>query len=283
MNRILLACLALAPSFVVAAPCDILSYANQCQGSNLWPVPAGWAADNNGDCQPQPPYYLPKQWAEVDRADNSLGTWCWVNNYASPLISIPRTALTVGESVGRCAGTAPNGAPVVVRCNEPGYILGGLYTCSSTRNVYHGNTVAGTLPDAAMGPITDGYNPSYCSKYSAGFEALTRCNEVYVGGGRWGCPAGSVTWDKDGNGSFYMADGQNVEACRAYLPCPTGYHEDYPGSQSCYINSGETTKPANGRCTARWTSSAQTAIQKDSLDPDCDASSCVFDGTCRLR
>jgi hypothetical protein len=42
----------------VAAPCEILPYQNQCQGSNLWPAPSGWAADNNGDCQPQPPQYV---------------------------------------------------------------------------------------------------------------------------------------------------------------------------------------------------------------------------------
>lgn len=59
MNRIILVCITLAlPSFAMATPCDILLYANQCQGSNLWPVPDGWTADNNGDCQPQPPQYV---------------------------------------------------------------------------------------------------------------------------------------------------------------------------------------------------------------------------------
>lgn len=42
-------------------------------------------------------------------------------------------------------------------------------------------------------------------------------------------------------------------------------------------------KPSDGKCTARWTSSAKTALQKDQLDPDCDANSCVLDGICKLR
>lgn len=45
-----------------ATQCEILPYQNQCQGSNLWPVPKGWTADNNGDCQPQQPASIPSEW-----------------------------------------------------------------------------------------------------------------------------------------------------------------------------------------------------------------------------
>jgi hypothetical protein len=45
----------------------------------------------------------------------------------------------------------------------------------------------------------------------------------------------------------------------------------------------EGTKPSDGVCTARWTTAAQTALQKDPLDPDCDANSCATNGVCELR
>lgn len=50
---------ALAATGVLASHCSVLPYANQCQGSNLWPVPDGWSPDNNGDCQPEAPNTLP--------------------------------------------------------------------------------------------------------------------------------------------------------------------------------------------------------------------------------
>lgn len=51
---VLLAGLSLAPA-VHASSCATLAYQNQCQGSNKWPVPTGWQADSDGDCQPQAP------------------------------------------------------------------------------------------------------------------------------------------------------------------------------------------------------------------------------------
>jgi hypothetical protein len=44
---------------MAGATCDYLPYQNQCQGSNLWPVPAGWSADSNDDCQPEPSKRVP--------------------------------------------------------------------------------------------------------------------------------------------------------------------------------------------------------------------------------
>jgi hypothetical protein len=54
ITQLLSLLLALSTSPALAAPCQILPYQNQCQGSNRWPVPAGYSADSNGDCQPEP-------------------------------------------------------------------------------------------------------------------------------------------------------------------------------------------------------------------------------------
>jgi hypothetical protein len=55
------------------------------------------------------------------------------------------------------------------------------------------------------------------------------------------------------------------------------------GAMCVKIAGANPTKPSDGKCTARWTSSAMTALQTDPLDPDCDAGSCPMDGTCTLK
>lgn len=199
MNRILLACIVLAlPSFASAAPCDVLPYASQCQGSNLWPVPGGWAADNNGDCQPEPPQY----------------------------VSAPMYAYL----------SWPGSPPTVVEAGPwPGPV--------SWNDAW---------PSAA--PI----HAYLCGMLGGFMESANRCQRDV---------------------------GVQIGDYNRRLDCPVGYIE-----HSQNINTGgvcrraaQVAKPHDGVCTARWTSSAMATLQKDPLDPDCDANSCVFDGTCRLR
>jgi hypothetical protein len=52
----LFALLFLGIGSAVAAPCQILPYQNQCQGSNYWPAPSGWGPSyNSTTCQPAMP------------------------------------------------------------------------------------------------------------------------------------------------------------------------------------------------------------------------------------
>ena len=229
MNRALLTCIFLAiPSLGAAAPCDILPYANQCQGSNLWPVPAGWAADNNGDCQPQPGYEpavlgygMSTQARVFPTLAEKLAELSSI--YSREITFKPHGVYTIGQQGPGCADpilltiTSVNGMAV--------YRMTGLNGCGA----YEVYSVYG---DITRNPI---------------------CEDTAV----------SLEFGVAGDG-----------VSLAYL--------DWQGIQR-YAKCRITSKAANGVCTARWTSSAQTALQKDPLDPDCDAGSCVFDGTCRLR
>ena len=196
MKRVALLCFTFGLSTLAfAAPCDILPYANQCQGSNLWPVPDGWAADNDGDCQPQPPNGVPR-----------------IKGYVASG-SYPNFGVTPNAAFADMCAKYPAGT-----------------TCWDTGH-------------------TGVWGTSFTLRHPPG-----SMEERYTGQGEI-CPSGTTT-----AGTVYS--GWSATLC----PVAVGY-----------------AKPNNGECTARWTSSAKTALQKDPLDPDCDANSCVFDGSCRLR
>lgn len=223
MNRILLACIALAlPSFASAAPCDILPYANQCQGSNLWPVPAGWLADSNGDCQAEPPL---------------LGTirhsgWFYVN----------------GDMQGVGAGAQP-AMQAWFKGNT------GFSTCAELPQSEWVTYVTYRTP----------WSGGVCSSGSSVIE-FRGCDAGYAINGS--SVSGNVA---DAGGYVYFCTGTSCTYVRAWS-----------GPVECRRTSS-IQKPSDGDCTARWTSSAMTTLQKDPLDPDCDANSCAFDGTCKLR
>ena len=203
MNRVLLACIALAlPSLGAAAPCDILPYANQCQGSNYWPAPAGWGPGyNSTTCQPDIPTTVPR-----------IAGW-----YVPEAGYVPAN-VSFSDS--------PEGA-IGIWCGAIGGVIG-----------WHCDHIASPAFQVCWN-----HAPTACSAFSAGKGEI--------------CPPGTL---------------------------PTNHVLNGWGNTTslCWTTAGYT-KPSNGVCTARWTSSAQTALQKDPLDPDCDANSCVFDGTCQLR
>ena len=232
MNRILLACIALAlPQFVAAAPCDILPYANQCQGSNLWPVPAGWAADNNGDCQPQLPTRV---------AGTPAHRVSWPGRQACTDF----TALTREAAAAACCGSMKaDQAAAYPYCTT--FYPGEVYSA-------YGSTP--TCDVAGSEPI---------------FRIYSSTTPCQLPGQGW----------RSGPLGGYISTFENA------IMCPAGYiHVDNTLGRECGLsNPVLARKPSNGVCTARWTSSAQTALEKDALDPDCDAQSCVFDGTCKLR
>lgn len=196
MNRLLLTCLVWAlPSFAIAATCDILPYANQCQGSNLWPVPSGWSADTDGDCQPQ---------------KDPIAATAYFAMYTDAPAFYPLLASAAKLPTPQAAA---DHYCSVVTGNYPGcYLMPGL---------------------GAWGGV------SHTGK------ALTR----YLG-----CAQGGLIY------------------------CPTCTY-----TTEGYACSAPSTKQSDGRCTARWVSAAKTALQKDPLDPDCDANSCLTDGTCQLK
>lgn len=235
MNRTLLFCLTLTlPQFVAAAPCDLLPYENQCQGSNLWPVPAGWAADNNGDCQPQPPantsWWRPSP-GQLQNEQPSPASWYpW-----SP-------AKTSARSSHNCA-----------EMDIPSYaaVAGKWYVLSSQGwggSVASGNSYS---PWTLTGSVAcDGVNKS-----------------VYAARASNQCPPNATGTE-------------NCRCASGYLRA-SGTTNQYLWSETC-VSIGLLTKPSDGVCTARWTSSSQATLQKDPLDPDCDANSCVMDSVCKL-
>ena len=246
MNRILLAGIALAlPSFAAAAPCNILPYANQCQGSNLWPVPAGWIADNNGDCQPQPPsltYHAPTSYY----AANSHSAESKAELYAK--------VVEGGEG----------------RLLQPGEV----YSASWNNYGCTGGSIDGDVYGTIMYPVFY-LRPSSCNGDTRPM---------------WGSHSYIHLIPSCATGQFPLNVGKTVEHPPEYPMAVLFYLEGFGGRNTrpnwevCYsINSPSTLKPSDGVCTARWTSSDKTALQKDPLDPDCDANSCVKDGTCRLR
>ena len=231
MNRILLACIALAlPSFVAAAaPCNILPYANQCQGSNLWPVPAGWAADNNGDCQPEAPYYVPAYWGY----GISSATPC---------------AIAKGSTI----------SDVKSKCCDS------LHTPANYCELVE-----------AWTPTSRSYDGA-CLGVSSG---LLRVGNLSASAPQESCRLSNGTWVQ-----FTVFSSATYTIAPIKL-CPEGATPragNPPIGEEC-IAQGIQAKPSNEMCTARWTSSAKTTLQKDPLDPDCTSDSCVFDGTCRLR
>ena len=225
MKRILLACIALAlPSFVAAAPCDILPYANQCQGSNFWPAPAGWGSHSNTTCQPRPSEF-----------------WYWpiYSNGGSPSTSSCGTQVQHGWFVG----------------------------VDSANLVLDRHAHTHPCPDDAKLLTLEFHYSTY---NTSGVE--TSRNYRYT----WSYPSTPNTVHTSGITISNLND-PDGEYARNYI---------WPKSPLLSYSAAFTPtllKPSNGVCTARWTSSAQTALQKDPLDPDCDANSCVFDGTCRLR
>ena len=246
MTRIILACIALAmPQFAASAPCDILPYANQCQGSNLWPIPSGWAADNNGDCQPQPPQYDYVDFLDPIASNQTVPAWRWEG-----------TILGIVANPAWCATyRSPPGNPSSFRWVE--------------------------------GPTASGFSAIQCGNLNPWWNAFI-------------CPTGTFgTNSSDPTEARYhvnLLTGAGWRPCfRHAIRCPAGYSmtasgnantvEPRLGTQySCVAQTGsQFMKPSDGVCASRWTSSAQTALQKDPLDPDCDANSCVFDGTCKLR
>jgi hypothetical protein len=122
------------------------------------------------------------------------------------------------------------------------------------------------------------------------------------------------TWYISGNQCVVNMVGPYGFYGAQYLRCPSGYTISYPtgicalgsyvaNSSTCRINKSlgylpytpgpadlcsrittqTTPKPSDGVCAARWTDASMTALQKDPLDPDCGANSCVMDGGCLLR
>ena len=226
-----------------AAPCDILPYTNQCQGSNLWPVPAGWTADNNGDCQPQYPAftYTPAHLGYIQSGTGG-GPWATVDD--------------LKVATGKQAWTFKQNTFDVM----PYEYWGGA--CNS-------GTVSYDYPGALIldpGPLHP--NCGHMS-YNRRTQQLMHWPMCFSGDTLRGRTAGDVgvVGGTPVTGYTYF---DSVMRPNVYWRCQK------------YYNSSSM-KPSDGVCTARWTSSAQTALQKDGLDPDCDADSCVIDGTCRLR
>ena len=224
--RLLLFCAALAlPTMAAAASCDILPYANQCQGSNYWPTGSGWVSPHSSStCQPSP--------------GSIAAVLGWTCSYGF--------------------------APTFVERSELEAWLWDYFP-------------DGVLPIAA-GVNAYGQNSNY-----------SPCYDVTYNGGTYGGWADN-RWLTGNCGSFLWPNGFCASVHKPICPPGSGslntssvnngsallFNGEY---WSCTVNS----KLPNGVCTARWTSSAQAALQKDPLDPDCDANSCVFDGTCRLR
>lgn len=234
MNRALLACIALAlPQFAVAAPCDVLPYANQCQGSNLWPIPAGWTADTDGDCQPQPPFRFPATSKVAIVAGSSTAYFYCTNPWGdSPTSAVANccSSLTGNAPAGECG---PIG-------NDEGFSYGSGNCASS-------GTLLGT-------GLLIGSGSSQCNQWAVGLVSK-RNMSVFMGSSwKWWCPDGSA----------------GVGVINGVYMCQVSNPELYQ-------------KPSDGQCTARWTSADKTAVQKDPMDPDCDAESCVINGTCKLK
>ena len=171
-------------------------------------------------------YTFPVQFELADRIDRSTYTTPWAY-FGTNDHEVDRVERTIG-----CPGTGSNGAPVRVRCNEPGYILGGLYECPSIPFVLHvGETVIGYLhyPARATG-YSDFYNPDSCISWAANTHPrLTRNYEMYDMGPRWACPSEFPPIDIDGDGSAYK-DG-NPEAC-GISKCPIDSRLAYVPSDS---------------------------------------------------
>lgn len=78
----------------LAAPCNILPYVNQCQGSNYWPKPAGWGSYSGATCQPTPPTYTPGYYGY---SVNTTSTTC-----------TNRTGDSEAEAAGNCCASRPS-------------------------------------------------------------------------------------------------------------------------------------------------------------------------------
>ena len=256
MNRIILACIALAlPQFAVAASCDMLPYVNQCQGSNLWPAPAGWyhVTHNPVTCQPTPGY--------TDLVGVSLGTY-------GPIASSPNAA---------CQGYAASGPyPNAGLCPIDGGTWWGGATTRSYGAGYHcTHAASGGLPSLPTTPNEGEWTSTW-----KGSERC--CHAIIINGAHADCDPYSAVFREAIEYSAVV--GRCDTEGQLYFLTSGGALTLTPSLGDKYVckMGNAPSKPNDGVCTARWTSSAKTAIQKDPLDPDCDAQSCVFDGTCKL-
>ena len=235
MNRILLAFALALPTLAVAAPCATMPYASQCQGSNLWPVPAGWSADSNGDCQPEPPQYKNSTATVFPENSEWLGTFYGQTAEEATALFCAALLAYYPTTLAEC------------RLATTGSVIGfagwvGNRDCTTTPK----DMVAYSFWSGAEEPCWGG---AYTTRQMSGnyFRSMNLCLDPKYPNSAAGPLAG----------------------CTSTLCCQKLY-------------SASVLKPSDGVCTARWTSSAQTTLQKDPLDPDCDAQSCVFDGTCKL-
>lgn len=241
MNRALLACLALAlplPSFADAAvPCDVPTYANQCQGSNLWPVPGGWTPDNDGDCQPEPAAFVAAELGYMVSGNSGL-----YRTAGELLASLPISAQQVlpwGLYQGPTTIVTSPTSQWAGACESQTRAVGAEELLAySTREVRHDDT-CGLLVREQVATIV-----------------------------RW-------PWCQNPYGLQSYSVPPATEALYWVSPYGGPYYR-------CIVDPAAL-KPSNGRCSARWVSAAKTDVQKDWLDPDCSASSCVIDKTCKLR
>ncbi len=164
-------------------------------------------------------YAFPVPLVLTEREDRSSPVWPWI------YIGNEKQTVERESSVlpGQCTGTAPNGAQVKVRCNEPNYILGGVYSCPTHYREKHvGEEVVGTITYGSFATgYSDGYNPDGCEIHNLGdAQVLTRSNQYYIAGPRWQCPSDYFDYDADEDGTIYE-DGYNPEACAQQF-CPEG-------------------------------------------------------------
>jgi len=167
-------------------------------------------------------YTFPVPEILVNRIDQSSSAWPWTY-VGSETIEVERVQYTHG-----CAGVASNGAPVRVRCNQPGYILAGQYHCPGAfRDLYVGDAVVGQLLAGSYSSgNSDGYNPDSCKVPTVGTTpARTQVTKLYIAGGRWICPDTFTPIDLDRDGNKYGDEEfpyqYNPEACGKYQ-CPLG-------------------------------------------------------------
>lgn len=243
MNRILLACFALAlPTFTAAAPCSILPYVNQCQGSNYWPNPANWGPGYSPTtCQPIQPTRIP-----------AVQGWHLVSPISTSVH--PSKAEALAEGALTCGTTYP-----IMEIPPEGGVYGRHQPPSTpcVDNVWNQGPLGGAV---CARWLTGACGTFLWPTASSSFSNHPACPSPV--------PQSSIRTQSTPDS--YTAYINHWAYSNKYWYCllPTGF---------------SMTKPSDGVCTARWTSAAMTDLVKDPLDPDCAANSCVLDGTCRIR